>query len=300
MSRVKKILLMPFTLLFKIVKMNKKTMIGISILATFTTIAILEPIINYFRLNGKSPLDIGIYPGFLYPSLAIPLGTDPYGRDLFGLLLMGTRFTLVIGTLAGLLEILIAIPIGFFAGYRGGLADHSLRSITEALLVIPTFPIVIFLAMYLKSRMDIFILSLLIGVFGWPGVTLLIRSQVLSIKERSYVELAKMSGAGDLEIIFKEILPNMLPYMGVGLADAILGAMLTETGYRVLIGTGPINLPTLGYLVNLVISSGFLTTRQYALLPPILFLILIFISLHLVNMGLDETYNPRLKKITGQ
>jgi peptide/nickel transport system permease protein len=109
-----------------------------------------------------------------------------------------------------------------------------------------------------------------------------------------------MSGAGDLEIIFKEILPNMLPYMGVGLADAILGAMLTETGYRVLIGTGPINLPTLGYLVNLVISSGFLTTRQYALLPPILFLILIFISLHLVNMGLDETYNPRLKKITGQ
>jgi peptide/nickel transport system permease protein len=154
--------------------------------------------------------------------------------------------------------------------------------------------------MYLKSRMDIFILSLLIGVFGWPGVTLLIRSQVLSIKERSYVELAKMSGAGDLEIIFKEILPNMLPYMGVGLADAILGAMLTETGYRVLIGTGPINLPTLGYLVNLVISSGFLTTRQYALLPPILFLILIFISLHLVNMGLDETYNPRLKKITGQ
>ncbi len=176
--------------------------------------------------------------------------------------------------------------------------DHALRSITDALLVIPTWPLVIFLTLYLK-QMDILSLSLIIGIFGWPGVTRLLRSQVLSVKERPYVELAKLSGENDLEVIFKEIAPNVLPYIGVGFAEAILAAMMIETGFRMLIGVGPINLVTLGYLVKLAIAQGFLTTRLYAIIPPILFLVLIFVSLNLINIGLDEAYNPRLKKITG-
>jgi len=296
--KIKKILLYPFKVIISIARMNLKTKIGISLLAIFIAISLLEPAINYYRLNGKSPLEIGEHSGYLLPSYSLPLGTDPYGRDMFALLLMGTRYTLTIGFVAGIIDILIALTIGFLAGYKGGLVDHALRSITDALLVIPTWPLVIFLTLYLK-QMDILSLSLIIGIFGWPGVTRLLRSQVLSVKERPYIELAKLSGENDLEVIFKEIAPNVLPYIGVGFAEAILAAMMIETGFRMLIGVGPINLVTLGYLVKLAISQGFLTTRLYAIIPPILFLVLIFVSLNLINIGLDEAYNPRLKKITG-
>jgi peptide/nickel transport system permease protein len=282
----------------KILKMNTKTKIGGSVFGVLIIIAIFEPVINNFRLNGKSPLSLGINPAFLPPSLELPLGTDPYGRDLFGLLLIGIAETLSIGLLAGAIEIVIAVMIGLFAGYKGGLADHVLRSITDALLIIPTWPLLIFLTLYLR-QMDIIGISLLIAVFGWPRATRSIRSQVLTIKERPYIELAKMSGFKDWEIIFKEIVPNIFPYICVGFTNVTLGAMQAETAFRMLIGVGPINLPTLGYLASLALRSGFLITRLYALLPPILVLVVILVSLSLVNIGLDEVYNPRLKKITG-
>jgi len=296
--KIKKILLYPFRIIISIAKMNLKTKIGILLLAIFTAISVLEPAINYYRLNGKSPLEIGEHSGYLPPSFSLPLGTDPYGRDFFALLLLGTRYTLTIGFVAGIIDILISLVIGFLAGYKGGLVDHALRSVTDALLVIPTWPLVIFLTLYLK-QIDILSISLIIGIFGWPSATRLLRSQVLSVKERPYVELGKLSGENDLEVIFKEIAPNVLPYIGVGFANAILSAMMIETGFRMLIGVGPINLVTLGYLMNLAISQGFLTTRLYAIIPPILFLVLMFVSLNLINIGLDEAYNPRLKKITG-
>jgi len=289
--------LMPFKALLKIIRLNAKTKTGASLLIAFIIISILEPAINNYRLNGKNPMSIGVFPRLIHACPEAPLGSDPYGRDLFGLLLMGTRYTLSIGFTAAVIEIIIAITIGFLAGYKGGIVDHLLRSVTDVILVIPTWPILVVISAYMR-RIDLLGLSFIIAVLGWPGVTRAFRSQVLSLKERPYIELAKVSGLRSFEIIFREILPNMLPYVGVGFANAALGAMLAETGLR-FIGVGPVNIPTLGYLVNLTISSGFLTSRQYALILPILFLIMIFISLNLINIGLDEEYNPRLKKVTG-
>jgi peptide/nickel transport system permease protein len=297
MVNIKKILLSPCKALARIIKMSRKTMTGSLIFIAFIIISIVEPIIDNYRLNGKSPLTIGIFDRLLPPSLELPLGTDPYGRDLFGLLLMGTKFTLTIGIVAGIVGTLISVFIGTLAGYKGGLMDHILRSITDTMIVIPTWPIIILLVAYLR-QLDIFALSLIIAILSWPWVARSLRSQILSVKERPFIELAKVSGLGDLEIIFKEILPNVLPYIGVGFTNATLGALLAETGIRFL-GVGPVYIPTLGYLVNLSMQQGFLTTRLYALIPPILFLVLVFCSLNLVNIGLDEVYNPRLKKVTG-
>ncbi len=292
----KKIILMPFRALAKIMRMNKKTVVGSMIFIIFIIISIVEPIINDYRLGGKSPLSIGIFARLLPPSLELPLGTDPYGRDLFGLLLMGTKFTLTIGIIAGTMGIMISVFIGMLAGYKGGLIAHALRSITDTMMVIPEWPLIILLVAYLR-QLNIFALSFIIAILSWPWVARSFISQILSVKERPFIELAKMSGLGDLEIVFKEILPNVLPYVGVGFTNATLGAMLAETGIRFL-GVGPISIPTLGYLVNLSIQQGFLSTRLYALIPPILFLVLVFCSLNLVNIGLDEAYNPRLKKVT--
>jgi len=289
--------LAPFKALLKVIRLNAKTKIGVSLLIAFIIIAILEPAINNYRLNGKNPMSIGVFPRLIHACPEAPLGSGPYGRDLFGLLLMGTRYTLSIGFTAAVIEIIIAITIGFLAGYKGGILDHLLRSVTDVMLVIPTWPILVVISAYTR-RIDLLGMSSLIAVLDWPGLTRAIRSQVLSLKERPYIELAKVSGVRDLEIIFSEILPNMLPYVGVGFANAALGAMFAETGLRFM-GVGPATIPTLGWLVDFTISSGFLTSRQYALIMPILFLILIFISLNLINVGLDEEYNPRLKKVTG-
>jgi peptide/nickel transport system permease protein len=296
MTDWKNVLSMPLKSLVKIIRMNAKTLSGSLILIIFIIISIVEPVVNDYRLGGKSPLTVGIFGRLLPPSWELPLGTDPYGRDLFGLLLMGTKYTLTIGIIAGIVGILISVLIGTLAAYKGGLTDHILSSVTDTMIVIPTWPIIILLIDYLK-RLDLFALSFIIAILGWPFVARSIRSQVLSVKERPFIELAKMSGLGDLGIVFKEILPNILPYVGVGFTNATLGAMLAETGIR-LMGVGPVYIPTLGYLVNLSISQGFLTSRLYALIPPILFLILIFCSLNIINIGLDEAYNPRLKKIT--
>ena len=237
----------------------------------------------------------------LFDATSIGIGAI-IGAGIFVVLGIATGYAgpavIVSMVIAGIVGILISVFIGTLAAYKGGLIDHALSSMTDTLMVIPTWPIIILLIAYLK-RLDIFALSFIIAILGWPWVARSIRSQVLSVKERSYVELAKLSGEGDLSIIFKEIAPNVLPYIGVGFAEAILSAMMIETGFRMLIGVGPVNLVTLGYLVKLAIAQGFLTTRLYAIIPPILFLVLIFVSLNLINIGLDDAYNPRLKKITG-
>lgn len=291
---------LPLDVFLKIIRMNKKTKTGMTMILALGVIALIEPAINNYRLGGRPPNMLGLFRKNLHSSLEIPLGTDVYGRDIFGMMLMGLKFTLAIGLFAATIEIIIAISLGFLAGYKGGLIDHTLRSVTDFIMVIPTWPILVLISAFIP-RIDLIALGLVIAALGWPSVTRALRSQVLSLKERPYVELAKVSGLRDIEIIFKEILPNILPYVGVGFASGALSAMFAESGIR-LFGFGPPGLPTLGYVIFFLMTgagAGVITTRPYTLLSPILLLIMAFISLNLINVGLDEAYNPRLKKITG-
>jgi len=290
----------PLDAFIKIMRMNAKIKTGVIILLVLGIVVVLEPFINDYRLNGELPITAGLFKRNRPPSLELPMGTDVFGRDLFGMTLMGLRYTLLIGFSAGGVGIIVAIAIGSFAGYRGGLIDFIITSVADFMMVIPTWPILILISAYLP-RIDVLGLSLIIAAFGWSRPTRALRAQILSLKERSYIELAKVSGLRDLEIIFKEILPNVLPYVGVGFASASLSAMAAETGIRFL-GIGPATIPTLGYLINFLLTglgAGILTTRPLVLIPPILLLILAFVSLNLINVGLDEAYNPRLKKVTG-
>ena len=191
----------------------------------------------------------------------------------------------------------IALVLAFTAAYKGGVYDDMLRTATDTVLVIPTWPILVVLSAYVT--LDLCSMSLLLAAFSWPGATRMIRAQVLSLKERPYIELAKISGLRDFEIIFKEMLPNFLPYIAVGLAGAMVGSILAETGLR-MIGLGPARIVSLGALVNWAMLWGVISTREYHILvAPILALILIFMSVNLINVGLDDVFNPRLKKITG-
>lgn len=271
--------------------------VGLSLFLLLISIAVFEPVINDYRLGGINPIELAQYTRLLPPSTEHPLGTDYFGRDLLALQLVGLKNSLTIGLLAGSLSSLIAVVVAIMAGYLGGKVDSLLNSVTNSLLVIPALPILLAIAAY--SKLDLLFMCTILAVFGWPVAARTIRAQILSLKERPYVELARVSSLNRFEIMFEEILPNLLPYVGVGLTTSIIGAILAETGLRV-IGIGPAALESLGLLLNTAINAGAISTRRYnIIMSPIIILISIFVSLNLINVGLEEVFNPRLKKITG-
>lgn len=271
--------------------------IGFGILTVLVLMAMLEPLINYYLLNGRSSIELGLFRRLLPPSFRHPLGTDHFGRDLLTLQLTGLKYSLLIGAISGGIATIIAVVVATIAGYMGGKLDSMLNSATNAVLVIPSLPILVAVAAYVK--MDLLLLCLTLAIFTWPWSARTVRAQILSLKERDYVKLARVSGLNDLEIMFMEILPNLTPYIGVGFAYAVIGTMLAETGLR-LIGLGPGEIPSLGLLLNWAMGFGALAQGYYQMvLAPAILLILIFVSINLVNVGLEEVFNPRLKKVTG-
>jgi len=269
------------------------------ILGLLILIALLQPFINRLLIGNTDPLAMGTFDTMLEPSREHLLGTDKWGRDWAALLVLGLRYSLVIGFLSGTVATLISVILGFVSGYKGGRLDSVLRTLTDMVLVIPALPILITVAAYIKF-FSIVAMALLLALFSWAFGMRTIRAQVLSLRARPYVDLARVSNLNDMQIIFEELVPNLLPFLGVALASSTAVAILAETGLE-LIGVGPGgNIITLGLMVNFAQSWGSLALGYYALLfAPVVALILIFVSMNLINMGLEEVFNPRLKRVTG-
>ncbi|MCB0182781.1 MAG: ABC transporter permease, partial [Caldilineaceae bacterium] len=233
---------------------NKRFLIGLILFLIICLLALFQPLLVRWRLGEISPMTTGTYPLYVDPNTENLLGTDRMGRDVFSVLLVGLRYSLMIGLLAGSIATFLGILVGFIAGFQGGRIDSALRTFTDMFLVIPTFPILVTLSAYLRG-MNVVTMAILLAIFSWPFSARAIRSQVLSLRERGYVDLARVSGLGSMEIIFQEILPNLLPYLGVGLAVSTVGAILAEVGLEV-IGLGPGNVATLGLMINWAIGWG--------------------------------------------
>ena len=273
-------------------------MAGLIIFIIICLLSVAQPLIVRAIIGDINPMSQGQFPIFEAPSAAHPLGTDRFGRDVASLLLIGLRFSLSIGILAGVMATAIGTTVGLVSGFYGGRVDAVLRTGTDMFLVIPSLPLLITLSAYI-AVIDVPIMAVLLAAFAWPFSARTIRAQVLSLRERAYVDLARSSGLSDLEIVFQEIMPNIFPYLGVSLAASIVGAILAEFGLEV-IGLGPGNIATLGLMINWAIGWGVMTLNKWVLLAaPAIALALIFISLNLVNIGLEQTFNPRLKGTTG-
>jgi peptide/nickel transport system permease protein len=277
---------------------SPKLIIGIVIFILLAAISILEPLVNNYRLGGHFSTEIGIYDVLLPPSWDHPLGTDHFGRDLLGILFTGLRHSLMIGLIAGGLATAIAVSLAVIAGYKGGRLEALITTFTNSVLIIPSWPILAIIVLFVE-RIDLLFLSAVLAFFAWPWPCRQIMPQIASLKERPYVDLARVSGFGDLAIMFREILPNFLPYIVVGFSYGVTGAIIAETGLR-LVGLGPGGLASLGMILNWALYSGTLAQGYYLIaISPIVLLVLVFISLNFINIGLDEVYNPRLKRITG-
>lgn len=283
----------------RILRSSLKLRIGLIIIIVLALAVILEPVINNYRLGGYSSTALGVFDILLPPlTFQHPLGTDLFGRDVLALLFTGLRYSVFIGLIAGGLATLIAVSLATTAGYKGGIAESLINILANSILIIPLWPVLAIIVLFVEE-VDIFFLSAILAAFSWPWACRQIIPQITSLKERPYVDLAKVSGSGDLAIMVKEILPNFLPFIIVGFSYAVVGTILAETALRI-VGLGPAAIPSLGLLINWAMFTGALSMGHYfILLSPILLLVLIFVGLNFINIGLDEVFNPRLKKVTG-
>jgi peptide/nickel transport system permease protein len=275
---------------------NPKTIIGVGLLTFIVILAVIGPTIAKGLTGSENPLSIGGYRPYQLPTAENLIGTDGDGRDGMAVFLSSIGPSLRIGVIAGVIATAIGVTLGFTAGYLGGKIDIFLRIIIDMVLVFPILPLMLTLAL-LIDRWNLDTLAILLGLFGWAFVARVIRPQVLSLRERSYVDLAVLSGQSTFKIIIFELLPGLLPYIGYSLSLSIVGAMLAEAGLQI-IGIGAGSTPTLGLMIGKGIREGVIAVGLTGqMLLPAAMLILTFLSLNLINLSLDETYNPRLRRL---
>jgi peptide/nickel transport system permease protein len=275
-----------------------KVRFGLTVIVAMVVLAVLSEPIAARIGNGKDPLEITAYQPWLVPSAAHPLGTDRYGRDLLAMTVKGLASSLEVGVIAGICATVFGIVVGFVAGYKGGWIDSTLATITDMFLVVPTLPILLTMSAYMRN-ITLFHVAVIIGAFAWPFAARTLRSQVLTLRSRPYVDLARTTKMNDVEIIFQELVPNLLPYIGVGFATSTLGAIFALVGIEV-IGFGPTDVIDLGMMVNWAITWGALSLGAWPIfVAPIFVLSLLLLAILLVNIGLEETYNPRLRQVAG-
>lgn len=227
-----------------------------------------------------------------------PLGTENSGRDMLAVILTGAPRSLRIGLIAAAIGLIIGVVLGCIAGFLGGWVDRIILTIADAWITIPSLVVLIVISAYVR-QIDAETMATLIALFSWAFPTRLIRSQVLTLRERGYIRMARLSGASLLDVIFFEMMPNMMPYIAASFTGSVSGAILASTGLEAL-GLGPTRIPTLGmtiYYANQ--ASAVLRGQWWWWGLPILLLALIFNALFLIATGLDEVANPRRRGIKG-
>jgi peptide/nickel transport system permease protein len=231
----------------------------------------------------------------LPPSPKHILGTQSEGRDVLALLLKGTPGTLRMGLIGGLVGLTIGTCLGMISGYMGGRVDTSIRLLVDVALTIPSLAILIMIAASFRG-LSLNMMGVVVALTSWMQSTRVIRSQVLSLRERNFIKMAMLSGMNDLYIVFREILPNLLPFIAAAFVDAVSTAILATIGLEIL-GLGSQQNQTLGNTIYYAIYySAMWRGLWWWWLPPVIILISIFLSLFLLSVSLDEYSNPRLQR----
>ena len=269
--------------------------IGITLLVIFSLMALLSfipPWIDtmYHPMTGVDP-DISHSTG---PSLRHWLGTDFMGRDIFSQLLAGARVAFMVGVSAAFMSIFIGTAIGMISGYMGKFVDTLLMRLAEVIMVMPTLLVILILAA-LFGQLNIWTIVLVISLFRWPGVSRVIRAQTLTLKQRPFIEAARVAGASHLRIIFRHIMPNVLPLAFLYMTFRVTSAITIEAALAFL-GFGDPGTVSWGMMLQWVWKTGHMFKAPYWLLPPGICISLITLSFYMLGRAMDEVLDPRLRK----
>jgi peptide/nickel transport system permease protein len=269
---------------------NLKLTVGLGLVLAVVLFGYVGPI---FVDLGNT--EVGTAPLGLSPSSEHWLGTDAQGRDMLAWLMEATPASLRVGLLAGAIGVAFGVAVALIGGYFGGIVDNLLRGFTDVMLTIPSLLVLIVLASSVRI-VSLEMMALIIATFAWMGPARVIRAQVLTLRERSFIELSKLSGESNMTVIFKELMPNLMPYILASFVGSLLGSILAATGLEFL-GLGPANISTLG---NILFWQDFYNALIRGMWwwwgPPIVIFVVLFTGLFIASMGLDEWANPRLKE----
>jgi len=268
---------------------KKLALAGLLIILVFVFMAILAPVL------------VGPYQSFLQlsrpmqsPSAAHPLGTDEYGKDILNILIYGSQVSLLIGFIASLVAMVVGTSVGLAAGFYGKVTDQLLSRATDFFLVIPWLPFVLVLVSVLGRGLQTIIFA--IAIVSWPTTARVIRSQVLTLKERQFIERARAIGAGNFHIVRKHILPNVMPLVWAEAVLTISSAVFTEA-FLSFFGLGPIGIETWGQMVNNAYNQlAILRGMWWYWAPPGIFITLVVLGFAMLGYGIEEILNPALKR----
>ncbi len=269
-------------------RIDATLIIGVILLGMILLIAVLGPL-----LSNQALAQVGAVPPRKPPSAAFLLGTDAQGRDMLTLMLNATPNTLKMGLVAGVIGVGFGTLVGLIAGQFGGWIDTIVSVISDSLMTVPAIAILVIIAGNV-GQMTTWIMALVVASLSWMFTARTVRAQVLTVKERGYVEVARVNGEGPVEILFREVMPNVAPYILASFVGTVSSAILATIGLEAL-GLGAQNEMTLGNTIYWAQqASAVLRGFWWWWAPPIVMIAMIFVGLFLTSVGFDRFANPRL------
>lgn len=269
---------------------NKKAMLGLAIVTILVLAVVFIPL-----FADLDPYTTDRAAGFNKPpSDAHILGTDDVGRDLFARLLYGGRISLFVGITSTIISVLIGIPLGLIAGYFRGTAESIIMRTADAFMSFPSMVLILVLVAVFGP--SILTVTVVIGVLGWTAIAKLIYGNVLSIREREYIQAARAVGVSTKKILFSEVLPNAIPPVWANISFRVAGAILTESSLSFL-GMG-VQTPqaSWGNIIFAAQNLLVLTARPWVWLPPGLCIILVVIGFNFIGEGVRDALDPKTKE----
>jgi peptide/nickel transport system permease protein len=244
-----------------------------------------------FQATGTS---LGALPPGTYPSgNRYYLGTDNVGHDILTLLIYGSRIALFVGLTAAFFSVVVGTLVGLVSGYYAGTIDVLLMRATDIALSIPFLPIVLIWSQI--RGQSIWNIVIILTILGWPGIARVVRAQTMSLKERAFIDAARVSGSSDTKIILKHMAPNVLPFTFLYMTLFVAGAILTEAALSYL-GLGDPKAVSWGNMLSTIQTSGSSLIAPWWLLPPGLCITILSLGFYLLGRGVDEIINPRLRR----
>lgn len=268
---------------------NRKAVLGLIIVCFLVLAVILIPI--FMKLD---PYTTDRAVGFnKAPCSGHPLGTDDVGRDLFARLLYGGRISLFVGIMSTIISVLIGIPLGLIAGYFRGIAETVIMRVADAFMSFPTMVLILVLVAVFGP--SILTVTVVIGVLGWTAIAKLIYGNVLSIREREYIQATKAIGMSTPKILLSEVLPNAIPPVWANISFRVAGAILTESALSFL-GMG-VQTPqaSWGNIIFAAQNLLVLTARPWVWFPPGICIILVVVGFNFIGEGVRDALDPKTK-----
>ena len=273
----------------ELIKYDKRFLIGFTAISIFIIISI----ISLF-----SPYDLSswnVVSRDISPNREFPLGTNSMGQDILWKAMAAVKNSLILGVIAATISRVIAIALGLFAGYKGGIFDRIIMTFNDSFIIIPLFPLLILIASILSSSINIVLLGVIIGLFGWAWDARLFRSQILTLKEREFTKTAVLSGMNTFSVITKEHVPYIIPLIMAATINNIIWVIGMEVTLSIL-GLSSLNTPTIGTMIYWALQYQALFLGMWNwILTPVIICIVLILSLYLLSTSISKYLDPRTR-----